>query len=81
MTTFFIIYIIGYIISLCILVFNDIKEEDIHLYDLLGIMLISLLSWFTVISVVISVVIYVVWQYIDDNWNVVIFKKKNNGNK
>ena len=72
MTTFFIIYIIGYIISLCILVFNDIKEEDIYLYDLLGIMLISLLSWFIVISVVIAVV----YQYIEDNWNVVIFKKK-----
>ena len=77
MTTFFIIYIIGYIISLCILVFNDIKEEDIYLYDLLGIMLISLLSWFIVISVVIAVVC----QYIEDNWNVIIFKKKNNGNK
>ncbi len=77
MAEFFIIYIIGYIISLCILVFNDIKEEDIYLCDLLGIMLISLLSWFIVISVVISVV----WQYVDDNWNVVIFKNKNNGNK
>ena len=77
MTTFLIIYIIGYIISLCILVFNDIKEDDIRLCDLLGIMLISLLSWFIVISVVIAVV----WQYVDDNWNVVIFKKKNNGNK
>ena len=77
MTTFLIIYIIGYIISLCILVFNDIKEEDIYLYDLLGIMLISLLSWFIVISVVIAVVC----QYIEDDWNVLIFKKKNNGNK
>ena len=77
MTTFFIIYIIGYIISLCILVFNYIKEDDIYLCDLLGIMLISLLSWFIVISVVIAVV----WQYVEYNWNVVIFKKKNNGNK
>lgn len=77
MAEFFIIYIIGYIISLCILVFNDIKEEDIYLYDLLGIMLISLLSWFIVISVVIAVVC----QYIEDDWNVLIFKKKNNGNK
>lgn len=77
MTTFFIIYIIGYIISLCILVFNDIKEEDIYLYDLLGIMLISLLSWFIVISVVIAVVC----QYIQDNCDIIIFKKKNDGNK
>ena len=77
MTTFFIIYIIGYIVSLCILIFNDIKEDDVYLCDLLGVMLISLLSWFIVISVVIAVV----WQYIEDNWNVVIFKKKNNGNK
>ena len=77
MTTFLIIYIIGYIISLCILVFNDIKEDDIRLCDLLGIMLISLLSWFIVISVVIAVV----WQYVEGNWNIVIFKKKNNGNK
>lgn len=77
MAEFFIIYIIGYIISLCILVFNDIKEEDIYLCDLFEIMFISLLSWFIVISVVIAVV----WQYVEDNWNVVIFKKKNNGNK
>lgn len=72
MAEFLIIYIIGYIISLCILVFNDIKEEDIYLYDLLGIMLISLLSWFIVISVVIAVSI----QYIHDNCNIIIFKKK-----
>ncbi len=77
MAEFFIIYIIGYIISLCILVFNDIKEEDIYLCDLFEIMFISLLSWFIVISVVIAVV----WQYVEDNWNVVIFKKKNYGNK
>ena len=77
MTTFFIIYIIGYIISLCILVFNDIKEEDIYLCDLFEIMFISLLSWFIVISVVISVV----WQYVEDNCDIIIFKKKNNGNK
>ena len=77
MAEFFIIYIIGYIISLCIFIFDDIKEEDIHLCDLLGIMLISLLSWVVVVAAIIAVV----WQYIDDNWNVVIFKKKNNGNK
>ena len=77
MAELFIIYIIGNIISLCILVFNDIKEEDIYLCDLFEIMFISLLSWFIVISVVIAVV----WQYVEDNWNVVIFKKKNNGNK
>ena len=77
MTTFLIIYIIGYIISLCIFVFNYIKEDDIHLCDLLGIMLISLLSWVVVVAAIIAVV----WQYIEDNWNVVIFKNKNNGNK
>ncbi len=77
MDEFFIIYIIGYIISLCIFIFNYIKEDDIHLCDLLGIMLISLLSWVVVVAAIIAVV----WQYIDDNWNVVIFTKKNNGNK
>ena len=51
MTSIFIIYIIGYIISL--------------------------FSWIIVIAAIIAVV----WQYVEDNWNVVIFKKKNNGNK
>ena len=81
MAEFFIIYIIGYIISLCILVFNDIKEEDICLCDLFKIMFISLFSWITVIAAVVAAIIAVVWQYIEDNWNVVIFKNKNNGNK
>lgn len=77
MAEFTIIYIIGYIISLCIIIFNDVKEDDIHLCDLLGIMSISLFSWMIVIAAIIAIV----WQYVEDNWNVVIFKKKNNGNK
>jgi prolipoprotein diacylglyceryltransferase len=77
MTSIFIIYIIGYIISLCIFVFNDIKEDDIYLCDLLGIMLISLLSWMIVIAAIIAII----WQYVEDNWNIVIFKKKKYGNK
>ena len=77
MTTFLIIYIIGYIISLCIFVFNDIKEDDIYLCDLLGIMLISLLSW----VVVVAAIMVVSLPYIQDNCDIIIFKKKNDGNK
>lgn len=77
MTSIFIIYIIGYIISLCIFVFNDIKEDDIYLCDLLGIMLISLLSWVVVVAAIMAVSL----QYIQDNCDIIIFKKKSNGNK
>ena len=81
MTTFLIIYIIGYVTSLCILMLDTRKEEDICLCDLFKIMFISLFSWITVIAAVVAAIIAVVWQCIEDNWNVVIFKKKNNGNK
>ena len=77
MAEFLIIYIIGYVISLCIFIFNDIKEDDIHLCDLLGIMLISLLSWVVVVAAIMAVSL----QYIQDNCDIIIFKKKNNGNK
>lgn len=77
MTSIFIIYIIGYIISFSILVLDTRKEKDIRLCDLFGITLISLFSWASVATMVICVI----WQYIEDNWDVVIFKKKNNGNK
>ncbi len=77
MTTFFIIYIIGLFISFYNFVRDSRKDGDIRLCDLLLIIFASLFSWVGILVILIMTFS----QYVVDNWNVVIFKKKNNGNK
>ena len=77
MAEFFIIYIIGYIISFYNFFRDSRKDDDIRLCDLLLIIFASLFSWLGILVILIMTFS----QYVVDNWNVIIFKKKNNGNK
>ena len=66
MTIFIIIYIIGYITSVLLLIYNE--PEYVTLGDLTKFLLISIISWIAVISILIGILI--------SNWDDVIIKGK-----
>ena len=66
MTIFIIIYIIGYITSVLLLIYNE--PEYVTLGDLTKFLLISIISWIAVISILIGILI--------SNWDEAIIKNK-----
>ena len=66
MTIFIIIYIIGYITSVLLLIYNE--PEYVTLGDLTKFLLISIISWIAVISILIGILI--------SNWDEAIIKKR-----
>ena len=66
MTIFIIIYIIGYITSVLLLIYNE--PEYVTLGDLTKFLLISIISWIAVISILIGILI--------SKWDDVIIKGK-----
>ena len=66
MTISIIIYIIGYITSVLLLIYNE--PEYVTLGDLTKFLLISIISWIAVISILIGILI--------SNWDEAIIKKR-----
>ena len=61
-----VIYIIGYIVSLTLLIIDRIKTyKDLRLSDLVSFMLFSILSWISVLAVLTNC----------ETYNIVIYKK------